>query len=61
MGESHCEIKVFLKYTLDTIIATLNILLRKISPIHIKHFEYSMVIMNMKLSSHGFPVSQKYN
>ncbi len=23
-------------------------------PIHIHHFEYSRVIMNMKLSSHGF-------
>ncbi len=46
---------VFLKYTLDTII---EILMSKISlkyiPIHIHNFEHCRVIMNMKLSSHGF-------
>ncbi len=52
------EINVFLKYRSDTIIGTLEILMSKISlkyiSIHIHNFEDSRVIMNIKLSSHGF-------
>ncbi len=48
----------FLKYPLDTIIGTLEILMSKIYlkyiPIHIHNFEHARVIMNMKLSIHGF-------
>ncbi len=48
----------FLKYMLDTIIAPLEILMSKIYlkyiPIHIHNFEHTSMIMNMKLSSHGF-------
>ncbi len=58
-GKCHYEINVFLKYTLDTIIAPpLEIFMSKISlkyiPIHIHNFEHSRVIMNMKLFSHVF-------
>ncbi len=44
----------FLKYTLATIIGTLEILMSKISLKYIHNLEHPMVIMNMKLSSHGF-------
>ncbi len=48
----------FLIYTLDKLLAPLEILTSDISreyiPIHIHNFEHSRVIMNMKLSSHGF-------
>ncbi len=46
------------------LLAHLEILMSKISvkyiPIHIHNFEHSMVIMNMKLSSHGFRFHKKY-
>ncbi len=54
MGENQNEINVFLKYTLDTIIGTPSKISLKYIPILIHNFEHSRVIMNMKLSSHGF-------
>ncbi len=47
------------------LLAPLEILMSKISlkyiPIHIHNFEHSRVIMNMKLSSHGFLFHRNMN
>ncbi len=47
------------------LLAPLEILMSKISlkyiPIHIHNFEHSRVIMNMKLSSHGFLFHRNIN
>ncbi len=48
---------------LDTIIGTprnSSKISLKYIPIHIHNFEHSRVIMNMKLSSHGFLFKIKY-
>ncbi len=56
--KSHYEINVFSNTRWTQLLAPLEILMSKISlkyiPIHIHNFEHSRVIMNMKLSSHGF-------
>ncbi len=65
MGEISLWNKCFLKYTLDTIIGPLEIIMSKIYlnyiPIHIHNFEHSRVIMNMKFSSHGFLFHRNIN
>ncbi len=57
--------KKILKYMLDTITGTLEILISKIYleyiPIHIHNFEHTSMIMNMKLSSHGFLFHRNIN
>ncbi len=56
---------MFVHYFLNTLLAPLEIFMSKISlkyiPIHIQNFEYSRVIMNMKLSSHGFLFHRNIN
>ncbi len=60
---------LIMKYISNTrwtqVLAPLEILMSKISlkyiPIHIHHFEHGRVIMNMKLSSHGFLLHRNIN
>ncbi len=65
-GKYHYEINIFFSNTRWTqLLAPLEILISKISlkyiPIHIHNFEHSRVIMNMKLSSHGFLFHRNIN
>ncbi len=65
-GKYNYEIKVFFSNTCWTqLLVPLKILRSKISlkyiPIHIYNFEHSRVIMNMKLSSHGFLFHRNIN
>ncbi len=57
--------KCFSQIHIGQIFAPLEIILSKISlkyiPIHIRNFEHLEVIMNMKLSSHGFPFHRNIN
>ncbi len=57
-GEISLWNKCFSLINIGQFLAPLEILMSKISlkyvPIHIHNFEHSMVIKNMKLSSHGF-------
>ncbi len=59
-GGYHYEIYVFLKNTLDNYWHPSKISLKYIS-IHIQNFEHCRVIMNMKLSSHGFLFHRNIN
>ncbi len=65
-GKYHYEINVFFSNTCWTqLLVPLEILMSKISlkyiPIHIHNFEHTSVIMNMKLSSHGFLFHRNIN
>ncbi len=65
-GKYHYEINVFfLKYMLDTIIGTprnsYEEIYLKYFPIHVHNFEHTSVIMNIKLSSHGFLFHRNIN
>ncbi len=57
--------KKILKYTCTKLLSPLKILMSKISlkyiPVHIHNLEHSRVIMNMKLSSHGFLFHRNIN
>ncbi len=65
MGGKYYVINIFLNIRWTQLLAPLEILWSKISlkyiPIHIHNFEHSMVIMNMKLSSHGFLFHRNIN
>ncbi len=65
-GKYHYEINVFFSNTCWTqLLAPLEIRMSKIYlkyiPVHIHNFEHSSVIMNMKLSSHGFLFHRNIN
>ncbi len=66
MGENLIIKQMFFSNTHWTqLLVPLEILMSKISlkyiPIHIHNFEHSRVIMNMKLSSHGFLFHRNIN
>ncbi len=65
MGKYHYEIKKFSNKLWTQLLAPLDFFISKISlkyiPIPIHNFEHSMVIMNMKLSSHCFLFHRNIN